>query len=526
MNLPPETRQQLVAQALLGLGILLMALLIAFFIVLAPGLAVYLGRYLFILIAVIVIFMMVAPAAPFWMRALFLVVIGELVLGYGFGSITVGAGSARVTLAELVLACALFWITLRSWPGFWIAGGATFWLIGYMFPPFVIHLVPDLMKYGLTAARDVLSLFDSFFFLAGVGTVAWSQQREQWLKLRHRFYRTVLIATLCYLPLYPFQKSLLAYSPTTFGYQYSTEIIGYFNTSNAFALVGLLAVVLTPNFFSKHLGKPATRRLLLLAAAVFVASIIMLQSRATYVATGLSLIVLALNKHGRAVWGFLLAMCLAGVVLLAIELSGLEIEGRVGHLGIEVLTGQLKSVTGGDQKGVAGASGSDLRMSWWRDSLTKWNTSLQTNLVGIGFGQSLTSFIDGSKNRGLVREPHNSYISILTRTGAVGLLTWLAFQTMLMLSVWTKYITQRETEPASAGYWLWLFLFFMTLLVEAIVEPVFESPYFAAPYFFFAGIALAEIARDKAGWVAIGSAVQRRPVTHLQPSTNHQHVSR
>ena len=52
----------------------------------------------------------------------------------------------------------------------------------------------------------------------------------------------------------------------------------------------------------------------------------------------------------------------------------------------------------------------------------------------------------------------------------------------------------------------------MNLLVEAIVEPVFESPYFAVPYFFFAGIAMAEIARDKAGWVAIEPQLRSAPI--------------
>jgi O-antigen ligase len=499
MNLSPEFRQQIPARALLGIGIFIIALLIAFFIVVAPELAIYLGRYVLMFVAVVVIFKLVSPSAPFWVRTLFLVVIGELVLGYGFGGITVGTGSARVTLAELVLACVLLWIAFKSWTAFWIAGSATFYLLAYAVPPLIIHLLPDLIRHGVTAARDALPLVDSLFFLAGIGVVALSQRREQWVVWRHRFFWTTLIATLCYLPLYPFQKTLLAYSPAAYGYQYSTPIIGYFSSSNALALVGLLAVVLTPNFFAKHSDKPAPRWLLLLAFVIYLAGIVMLQSRATYVAAGLSLIALALNRHGRAVWGFLLAMTLAVIVLFAVDLSGLEIKGRVGHIGIEVLTGQLKSVAGEDQNAASGASGLDLRMSWWRDSLTRWNASLETNLVGIGFGQSLTNFTT-KKGAGLVREPHNSYISVLTRTGIVGLLPWLAFQATLMLTVWRKFLKQRKTDSRSAGYWLWLFLFFMILLVEAIVEPVFEVPYFAAPYFFIAGMALAEIARDKAGW--------------------------
>lgn len=488
--------------ARLGLAAVLLPMLVALGIVFAQDLFLYLIRYVLMLVAIVVIFKVVSPDAPFWMRALFLVVICELVLGYGFGGVTVGVGSARVTLAELVLAFALLWVAVQCWSAFWIAGGATFLLLTYALVPLVIHLLPDLMKHGVTAARDALPLFDSLFFLAGVSVVALGGDKTNWLRLRHRFFWTVLISTLCYLPFYPFQKTLLAYSPTSFGFQNSTPIIGYFTTSNATAFVGLLAIVLTPHFFAKQFDRPPARWVLALASTVFLVGIIMLQSRATYVAAVLSLVVLALNRHGRAVWVFLAAMCLAVILLFAVDMSGLEIKGRVGHIGIETLTGQLKSVTGQDQKNAAGASGSELRLKWWGDSLRRWNDSLETNIFGIGFGRALTDF-STSRTAGVVREPHNSYVSILTRTGIVGLLAWLAFQAALMLSIWAKFLREQKSRSHQADYWLWLFLYFMVMLIGALVEPVFESPYFAVPYFFIAGLALAEISRDKAGWAHV-----------------------
>jgi hypothetical protein len=493
-------------KVLLGLALTASVLTTVFFIVIAPDFGLLILRCICLLIIIVLAYRISAPKAPFWIRSLFIVVLGQALLGYGFSNIAVGVGSARVTVSELILAVCLLAAVMTNWKYLWIVRWPGFILLIYCFFPLAFHLGFDLTRYGVTAARDALPLISTLFFFGGVACVACAEDKEQWAFWKHRFFYLLVLGTLLYIPLYPFQATVLALSPRAFGYQSSVPIIGYFTTTNIMAFSGLLATILFPNAFAWCHRNCPFRWVLLTAFFVFLAGIVMLQSRAVYVAFGASVIVLIMNGHIKSVSRFLLALLMGILILFILEVSGVELKGRVGKIGIDTLTEQVNSISKGDQAG-AGSGGTSLRVGWWQQSLTRWNSSLDTITFGIGFGQALTNFSTGQRNANgavaIVREPHNSYISILTRTGLFGFIPWLVFQISLMAVVWLKYREQRHALSVDADYWLWLFLFFLSLQITALVEPVFESPFFASPYYFLAGFALAEIVNDKKNWSKI-----------------------
>lgn len=487
----------------LFLGLVLIQLISVFLIVLAPSLGLLLIRYLLLFILAGFAFLVAAPAAPFWIRALYVVILGSFILNYGFSNFSVGFGGARVTIAELVLMFCLLWVALRSWSALWVGGGLTFVLLLYALPPLIIHLPKDILKYGIVAARDALPLFDSMFFLGGAAIVAFARNAEQWKAWRHRFFWLLLVAAMFYLPLYPFRAELLAYSPRVTGFQQSVPIFGNFDTGNVLALAGLLAVILVPR---QILWRPDSRSnwwWTAFAFCCFGVGVVMTQSRTTYITAILSVFLLGLNRHGKAARRLFAMGAVAILVLALIDFSGVQIRGRVGNIGLEMLTSQLESSTG--QAGLESArAGVDQRKRWISNALDQWSESLQTFTTGIGFGEPLTD-LTVSRTKGttvVVREPHNSFVSVLTRTGLMGFLPWMIFHIVFILRISLEFRDKtRSDDREEASFWLWLLLLFLSILLSAFVQPVFETPQFAIPYYFMAGICLGEIHRNRTGWI-------------------------
>lgn len=483
-----------------------------FFIVLAPSYGLYFGRYVLLGMLVVLVVRLAAPQAPLWIRVLVLVTLGNFILNYGFSNFAVGAGGARATVGELALLISLAWVALRAWGAMWMARSAALLLLLYALPPLLIHLPGNLAEHGLTAARDALPLLDSMFFLGGVAIVAFARDAEQWKVWRHRLLWLLLIGALVYFPFYPLQQTLLMYSPRVTGYQQAVPLVGYFATGNVLALAGLTATVLVPSQFAWRPNENASRWVIVSAFLVFAVAVVMMQSRATYLVAGLIFMLLAFGGHAVAAGRMLAAGIGVVIVLAAVDYSGVEFEGRVGKIGLEMVTSQLESVTG--EGGLESArNGVNQRKDWTSSALSRWSASPGAMLAGVGFGEPLTNFsVRGAEgNTVAVREPHNSYVSVLTRTGLVGFIPWLIFHAALMLTVWAKFrVERRKAHKQEADYWLWMFLLFMAFLLTAFVQPVFESPHFAVPYFLLAGLCLGEIARAKAEWTRIVGFSKKR----------------
>jgi len=491
---------------------ILIQLVLTYFIVINQRLGILIITYLTLIFIAAFLFKLSASDSPVWVRALFVVVLADFILGYGFSNFAIGVGIVRVTVGELVLMLSLFWIIIKSWQSLWITGLPAFVLLVYVLLPVLFHLPFDLPKFGLVAARDFLPLLDSLFFFAGVCVVAVAGSAAQWKAWRHRFLWLLLLSAFVYLPFYPFQQYLLAHSPRVTGYQQAVPLIGYFTTANVLAVAGILAVVLIPNQFSWRSEKSAPKWMLVVAFSVFAIAAVAIQSRAAYIVLVLSFVFLAVNGHGQAVGRFIFAAMVMVMALLLVDLSGFEFKGRLGKVGVEMIVDQLASVTGqGGHEG--GRGGVDQRKIWWESSLAKWISGPDTVLIGTGFGQALTNFSVAGAGGSVVvvREPHNSYISVLVRTGIVGFLPWLFFHVLLISRVWVRFRNDTQKKQSSeAGYWLWVLLLFISMLVVAVVEPVFESPYFSVPYFFFAGLCLGEISRESSGWVKISGKFNKQ----------------
>ena len=185
---------------------------------------------------------------------------------------------------------------------------------------------------------------------------------------------------------------------------------------------------------------------------------------------------------------------LSGFLLGLISLFGMQFEGRLGaNFDVDFLVAHFMAIFGVCDSAVEGvcsaAEGVSQRLGWWdkiADRILKDPFNL---LLGLGYGVTLTDFHGASG--AAVREPHNSYISIIARTGIIGGICWV----LLMLSLVRRW-HHTFKHCVALGWregqnWLMvLMVFFICIWVLGIGEDAFEKPYNIIPFYFIWGIIL------------------------------------
>jgi O-antigen ligase len=220
-----------------------------------------------------------------------------------------------------------------------------------------------------------------------------------------------------------------------------------------------------------------------------------------------------------------IGMTMIALALLIIPLAGIEIQGRLGQkISYEFVLNHIQAIGGVESEGLTGsARGVSLRFGWWQDLIGRWLSSFETFVLGIGFGMPLTDFTSASG--AIVREPHNSYLSVIGRTGITGAIAFVWMHFFLLRAWWRTYRTcLRNRWREGENRLLILMVFFVLMWVAAMGEDAFEKPYFAIPYYFFWGLVLkmswflkaARAAKDRARYAPPRVAPQN--ATHEAPS--------
>jgi O-antigen ligase len=105
-----------------------------------------------------------------------------------------------------------------------------------------------------------------------------------------------------------------------------------------------------------------------------------------------------------------------------------------------------------------------------------------------------------------VRSPHNIGMTIFARTGLIGLISWLvmlvaSFSVIVRATMGYRRSSVRDEEL----FGVWLLVYLLAMLLISLLGVVLESPFGAAPFFWFLGVGL--------GWA------RSSPSTNPEPST-------
>jgi hypothetical protein len=402
-----------------------------------------------------------------------------VVLNAGFMQIRLPPGSG-VPLAELALILGLLTINYTAVLGrmatvIGLAPLMIWWGWGGL------RLLLDVRGHGMWALRDATQLIESLFLVVGFAMLS----REWLVERAFAWLRVTLAIAVLYALTRPYAVDILSWSPTvTTGHGIEVPIVGYYGTSGWVLLVaaaGLLAAY------------PRSLAMSLLAAALLGYGVLVMQARTFYVSVPVVLAVLVVYRRSLAGHA---ALALVGTVAAAAAISviGLGLSGRIGgEIGLAFLRDHALAIfgetSGAHAAAAAAAEGVGLRLHWWLTLYERLTDSVASLLLGLGFGIPLT---DKQVMAGvLIREPHNSYISVAARTGLLGLVAWLAMHAAL-LGAWLRAFRLHRDAGDRVGQnrLVVLLVFFASLWITALAEDGFEKPFNAVPYYLAWGIVL------------------------------------
>ena len=404
-----------------------------------------------------------------------------MILNVGFMLIRFPPGGASgVPVGELLL---LFFILTFIFDMKWL----THFSRSIFLLPFILwwglgiwRALAGIPEFGMWALRDATHVIESLFLWIGfvfAVNLAAVDRFFVWLR------RVMVIASI-YALTFLFREALRDFSPEIQAAAgYTTTIFFQYGSSSLLLLMSAAYLVI---FRASGLGI----RPLLISGFLIVYAVALFQARTVYLQVIALMMLFAWQR--RAAFGKTgAAIVVGGLVFFAFVFSGLEMPGRLGKtVSLDFITSHFAAIWGAESEGVVGAArGVSLRLNWWAIIWRQVTNSFSNFFFGLGFGLPLIDFF-GPQSQ-IVREPHNSYLSILGRMGFVGVIVF-TWGHLLLVRAWFQAFNLCRCVGYRLGQdrLLLLMVFFVLVWVNTLGEDALEKPYIAIPYYFFWGIVL------------------------------------
>jgi O-antigen ligase len=411
-----------------------------------------------------------------WQIFVIVALSGYMLLNYGFENITLHVGGAPIIISYGLMYSAVI-----------LAVYSRRRLIRQAFaePPVLMalillaltagHLLVDIPRFAVWAVRDATMCLDAIFMLVGL---AWASKAGGGIAFMNKWMLLLFTAIMLYGFTLPWGERLWAWSPES-GVFLQVPILGNYNGTGDLMLAGALFCICVGSFVIKR----PSWLMLALAAGQFL-GVAVTQVRRMYVGAVVVLLILVVLGEGKKFAKlFVLLPVAVGVIVLVSTVGGIEINGRIGPVNLDFFKEHIRSIE--TSEGTPGSS-IESRYSMRDEALEHFYAH---PVFGEGFGLPLLSDIDMS-NGAQGRQPHNSTLTYLARLGAVGVLFWIAFHVAMIKRFMYAYHQRQTADPRVYAFVLWFFLFYVLFMIASFVEPPFEFPSGAVPFYFFTGYAL------------------------------------
>jgi hypothetical protein len=369
------------------------------------------------------------------------------------------------------------------------------WLLFGLF----IWLPVGFLNHGIIAGRDATQLLDATALFLAFN-----------IFLRMRSFSIVKVCEKILL-----LGLTLEFLDRVVLFQFSNVTVSSFVEVNVFGGTIGSAVIVTASFWfgivmKNNITRLSSRYMILLSVLL----VLLLQNRFLYVsmiATSIVYLFIArpsfLNKALLKKASVLIVLLIffeiyvtsiVGSLLSSLPGSEYILSERLFKYGIESfsLTGIIELLGTGfgvENAAYSGAAGGlFLRFQWWYTLFSTMFSDSSTLLLGMGYGIPLT---DGFATT-IIREPHNSFISVFCRNGLILFFIWFIFHALV---VFKSIRVLRKVSPHSFEYKLLLvsLLAIISTHICGLVEPAFELPPIAIPTYIFIGLSLVLLNRLK-----------------------------
>lgn len=331
-----------------------------------------------------------------------------------------------------------------------------------------VRLLLDVPSYGSAAFRDALFVVDMSGLVIGLHlTRALSTATlVAWLR------GTLLVASFWYC-LTPFAGIIAALGPQV-GLQRDVALLSFAGA----VFIPVLAVLWfrLDSHWSRAVGLPLS-----------LVSVLVAQSRFGYALT-VAILLSPLRRlstrsdgapsvSGPSVANYLIA----GGALVVMVLAPLRLPGRLDTVSVESSSDVVLSLVSPRESELGG--GVTNRLEWWSESLSSTPRNLSTIAIGSGFGPALVTFSDLAGVS--VRKPHNDYLEMYLRGGAILLCLWVWLLYTVVAGAWSTYRSHMHMLN------LWLFGSLCLLALVSSFQPLFAFSYGGLVFFILAGLGAA-----------------------------------
>ena len=432
------------------------------------------------------------------------IISGYMIFNFGLMLLRIPPTGFGLPIGELALFAnlAAFFFVRFPWPRKHAAVAAifaTWWTYG------LIYIAFSVPASGFWAIRDGAHVIESSFVIVGFYIAhipGVSKTLTTWLRLT---CWTGFLYVLCY----PFQDYVANLSPSVSSMAgVSAPIFAqYANVSSLGVTIAFFFLTSPSRHVLSHLC---------CAGAVILVEIVFVQARMTYLDLAFMMALIFFLVPQRL--PLLAGLVLTGVAMIGAYLaSGIQIPGRLGQaFTLDFLVNHFAAIWGGGDHAVqAAADGVNLRLDWWKSILDRLFDNPRSLFFGLGFGDPLTAFRGISDD--IVREPHNSLMSVTGREGVIGITLFAAIQFSIYRSVVGFVMATRRQHAELFQFSLCVLCFLGTSMIFSWGEGGFEVSYVAIPYYFVAGVifGLSE---------QLGAETLKRPVA--MPSLRPAHIGK
>lgn len=351
-----------------------------------------------------------------------------------------------------------------------------FYIILVLFGSYLVKLPYCIYKYGIFAMRDGTHYLDMLFLMYSFFIVKESNLKKEDI-LKH-LYNILQICWVYYflMSIEPVKNLMVSVSPRVNGIQRSLPLFGFTTYCAVWAVVLFFWDMwkISNNELNKH------KKIVVVIRSFLTLFLCFSGNGRSAIIGFLVILSLLLFKNKKIRRHITPVMFFVIIFVLIFFITGITINLNGRTLSANHLLNLALSIGGeGDYSGKA--AGTEKRFEWWYN-IWKYNTSeITCFLFGRGFGMPLTDFYVTSTT--IVREPHNSFVSVFARQGVLGLILWC----FLLLKIFDKSI-RKFNRDISDYLIITVCIAFLTV---ALVEAVFEVSYAAIPIYSLIGICLA-----------------------------------
>lgn len=413
-----------------------------------------------------------------FINILFCLVIGNLICNYAFTNVGIKVSKLLIPFNELIAFIGMVRLFSKGYFLKVVKGSLTFFFF-LIIVSFVVVIPFDFIENGIFALRDGTHQIDiCFFFIV---------QNEMYIYLKKLKSKKKLVASifkkinnsLNMLFVYSLFRVnpgwLLNISPKITGVQKTFSLLGNFNNTHIWLLLLMVFNVLKLKKINK---KRQVRKIFFLHFQNIISLLIICYSTSRItIGTYLFLILLfffikefKLSKLLLGYFSFL------AVIVILLLVSGVEIQLRRGVFNAGYLSNMVLSIVGkGEIRSMAG--GVHQRVEWISKLIID-DFTIKNLFFGQGFGMPLTNFYAGGA---IVREPHNSLITLYARQGIIVAIGWL----LGLMNLFFKFLKNKKKRNIASVLGMSLIVI---ALLNSLVEPFFELPYNAVIFYILLGI--------------------------------------